>query len=255
MILLEDDAELVAGRAADCAICIDDLKVSRRHAVFRTKPDGAYVEDLGSRNGILVNGSLAPGETKLRHGDRIAIGDNVVQLLDASRERHKTLPRLPGMARGDETVPTRAESASPHSTATTQTSRDIFGMLFDVADKAFGAGRVADAESAVQYLHGGLLEAMHKGKPVEEGTLARAGAYLLRCAEETQDGIWVDRLLELYGAAERVPSSELIDRIGSTIPRVRATSGVAMRSYVTAMLARPLAPADRVRLKRLEALG
>ena len=254
MILLEDDAELVAGRAADCAVCIDDLRVSRRHAVFRTKPDGAYVEDLGSRNGILVNGNEAPGETKLRHGDRITIGAHTVQLLDAARERQKTMPRIQP-ARGDETVPVAIQNVSPHATATTQTSRDVFGMLFDVADKAFASGRVADAESAVQYLQGGLSEALRKGKPVDEATLARAGAYLLRCAEETQDGAWVDRLLELYGAAERVPSGEMIDRITHAIPRVRATSGVVMRSYISAMLARPLPPADRVRLKRLEVLG
>src|SRR5688500_15095853 len=178
VLMLEDGAELVAGRAADSAICLDDLLVSRRHAVFRTKPDGAYVEDLGSRNGILVNGVTTPGETKLRHGDRVTIGTHVIQLLDASRERHKTMPRM--APRADETVPTAP--VSPYATATTQTSRDVFGMLFDVADKALAAGRLPDAQSSVEYLSNGLAEALAKRQVVADLTLEHASGYLLRIA-------------------------------------------------------------------------
>jgi pSer/pThr/pTyr-binding forkhead associated (FHA) protein len=251
VLMMEDDVEMVAGRAADCAICLDDLLVSRKHAVFKAKADGAYVVDLGSRNGILINGVTTPGETKLRHGDRVTIGSHVIQLLDANRERHKTMPRV--APRSDETVPTAP--VSPYATATTQTSRDVFGMLFDVADKALAAGRLPDAQSSVEYLSNGLAEALAKGKPVEDATLERASTYLLRIAEATQETLWVDRLLEVYGLAERVPSGETIETLSTLISRLRPASRPALRNYVTRMLQRPLSPADRLRLKRLELLA
>jgi pSer/pThr/pTyr-binding forkhead associated (FHA) protein len=252
ILMLEDEVEMVVGRASDCGICLDDLLVSRRHAVFRARPDGAYVEDLGSRNGITINGLAQPGETKVRHGDRIGVGSHVIQVLDANREKHQTLPRVPA-GRADETVPTMP--VSPHANATTQAGRDVFGMLFDVADKAIGAGRIPDAHSAVEYLSNGLIEALEKGKPVTEPTLDRAASYLLQMAELTKDGRWIDRLLEIYDKAERVPSGTAIETMTALIPRVRAASGVALRGFVQRMLHRPLPPADRLRLKRLELLG
>src|SRR5689334_3942252 len=94
VLMLEDEKEIVVGRAPECHLCLDDLLVSRRHAVFRAKADGAYVEDCGSRNGILVNGAPAPGETLLRHGDRVNVGSHLIQLLDTNRERHKTMPKV-----------------------------------------------------------------------------------------------------------------------------------------------------------------
>src|SRR5687768_5454688 len=155
VVMLEDGSEVVVGRAADVGICLDDLLVSRRHAVFRCKADGAYIEDCQSRNGILINGAAATGETKLKHGDRVSIGAAVIQLLDANREKHRTLPQM-STGRTDQTVPT--PRASPYATATTQNARDVFGMLFDVAEKALAAKRTTDAENAVEYLANGLNE-------------------------------------------------------------------------------------------------
>jgi pSer/pThr/pTyr-binding forkhead associated (FHA) protein len=252
VLMLEDGAELVVGRASDSTICLDDLLVSRHHAVFRARPDGAYVEDLQSRNGILINGAQTPGETKLRHGDRVAVGSHVFQLLDANREKHSTLPRV-AQGRADETVPTAA--VNPYATATTQSSRDVFGMLFDVADKALGAGRLPDAQSAVEYLANGLVEALQKGKPVEDATLDRAGLYLVRIGEVTRDARWIERLFEVHGLAEKVPSLDVIEALAAALPRLRSSPGAAVRGFVGRMQQRPIPPTDRTRLVRLERLG
>lgn len=65
------------GRAdsADLAIT-DDPEVSREHAEIRRSGEGAFeVADLGSRNGVFVNGERISGATKLKAGDELRIGD------------------------------------------------------------------------------------------------------------------------------------------------------------------------------------
>jgi len=52
---LLDTEEVSAGRHPDSDIFLDDVTVSRRHAVFRRGPDGYHVVDVGSLNGTYVN--------------------------------------------------------------------------------------------------------------------------------------------------------------------------------------------------------
>jgi serine phosphatase RsbU (regulator of sigma subunit) len=64
---------VVLGRDAGCDIPIDDPSTSRRHAKITPTDEGYIVEDLGSKNGTLVNDT--PGRsTPLRAGDRILMG-------------------------------------------------------------------------------------------------------------------------------------------------------------------------------------
>mgnify|MGYP001767828068 CR=1 FL=1 len=49
---------VVIGRDPDCAIAIADDEVSRRHAVIEERPQGVYVRDLGSMNGVVVGSCL-----------------------------------------------------------------------------------------------------------------------------------------------------------------------------------------------------
>lgn len=62
------DGETAAGRAAEAQIFLEDVTVSRHHAVFAVDGEGLTVTDLGSTNGTYVNGrrhetaALAPGD-------------------------------------------------------------------------------------------------------------------------------------------------------------------------------------------------
>ena len=65
--------EVVLGRSRDCDIRIDDANVSRRHAEIRQE-DGAYwIVDLGSTNGVEVNGKRTE-RARLADEDRIVVG-------------------------------------------------------------------------------------------------------------------------------------------------------------------------------------
>ena len=72
--LLVPPAGGVLGRSRDCEIVIDDAGISRHHAEIRPGAQGWTLEDLGSTNGVLVNGQPARGVELLQPGDRIELG-------------------------------------------------------------------------------------------------------------------------------------------------------------------------------------
>jgi hypothetical protein len=72
----------VLGRSREADVQIDDPNVSRKHAELRPSGASWTVRDLGSTNGVKVNGRRIQGAQSLRDGDTITIGtsDVVFQL-------------------------------------------------------------------------------------------------------------------------------------------------------------------------------
>ena len=64
------------GRSRECDIVLADSNVSRRHAELRPLGDGWSITDLGSTNGVRVNGrDVRPNEPQaLQSGDRVELG-------------------------------------------------------------------------------------------------------------------------------------------------------------------------------------
>lgn len=63
------------GRGGENAIRLDgDDFVSTRHAVLEPRPDGIWVEDIGSTNGTFVNGGRVTTARLLVPGDVVRIG-------------------------------------------------------------------------------------------------------------------------------------------------------------------------------------
>jgi hypothetical protein len=88
---------IVVGRDPSCEISHDDSLLSRRHAEFVTEGDLVTVRDLGSRNGVFVNGA--------RVVDRVLDPDDIVQI-GPLRGRYATIEapaQDPGELDGDRT--------------------------------------------------------------------------------------------------------------------------------------------------------
>jgi pSer/pThr/pTyr-binding forkhead associated (FHA) protein len=75
----------VIGRAIDCEIHVQDPLVSRRHARVISSEVGTALEDLGSSNGVYVNGRRSGGVTPLHPGDVVQLG-GTLWLVQLSRE-------------------------------------------------------------------------------------------------------------------------------------------------------------------------
>ena len=70
------DRPLVVGRASDADLVLADRFLSRHHARLFTRGGDLMVEDLGSRNGTLVNGRAIQGPTRIGPGDRIVLSES-----------------------------------------------------------------------------------------------------------------------------------------------------------------------------------
>ncbi len=73
-IVFEIQGVTTLGRAETARIVLDDTSVSAHHAMLRPVEDGWVLEDLGSRNGTLVNGRPVTSRLPLNCGDAIQLG-------------------------------------------------------------------------------------------------------------------------------------------------------------------------------------
>ena len=67
-------AQTTIGRSPDCDVFLDDVTVSRKHAVLVRDDDGGFrIEDQGSLNGTFLNRKRIDA-AKLENGDELQIG-------------------------------------------------------------------------------------------------------------------------------------------------------------------------------------
>ena len=71
-----EKAILLIGRQADCDVSLTaSRKISRKHCCIAIVNESVIVRDLGSTNGVSINGSRVDREAPLKLGDELAIGD------------------------------------------------------------------------------------------------------------------------------------------------------------------------------------
>ena len=73
--------ELTVGRAAGCQVTIDDTFASQIHARVFAREGQMFVEDLGSTNGTYLNRQKVQGPQVMRRGDRLQVGNTVLELV------------------------------------------------------------------------------------------------------------------------------------------------------------------------------
>ncbi|MCL2526715.1 MAG: FHA domain-containing protein [Coriobacteriia bacterium] len=74
------NSTIIVGRAPGSDIYVPDDLISGKHARITPIPDGAIIEDLNSTNGTLLNGLPVAIPENLLVGDKIAIGNLVLEV-------------------------------------------------------------------------------------------------------------------------------------------------------------------------------
>ncbi len=107
---------LLVGRAPECDISLADTKISRRHAEFDASGPTPRVTDLGSRNGILVNGRKV-GAADLAPGDVVTAGDARIRFEERAAETSEPAEPAPASTTDDRTAvlmpPSMSQTAEP----------------------------------------------------------------------------------------------------------------------------------------------
>ena len=121
----EIDRELILGREGD--IVVDDPEASRRHAAVRPARQGVEVEDLGSRNGTLVDGHRVEGKLLVRESATLRVGATdlriEISLPDVTRVRKVPEARPTAISSRPEFQPTVARGV-PQAPASQQAARE-----------------------------------------------------------------------------------------------------------------------------------
>jgi hypothetical protein len=72
---------MTIGRSPEAEIFLDDVTVSRNHALLVRRRDGLYIDDLGSLNGTYVNRRRIESH-RLQNGDELQVGKYKLTYLD-----------------------------------------------------------------------------------------------------------------------------------------------------------------------------
>lgn len=89
-------SEWSMGRSKDCEIVLNDANVSRRHALVKKDWHGFTIEDLGSKNGVIVNDHTIKKPRRLKDRDEITVGPVKLVYIDPDAELLKALVDVPG---------------------------------------------------------------------------------------------------------------------------------------------------------------
>ena len=264
---LQHDLELnegtfAVGRNASCQLSLDDPLVSRRHALFEVGPAGVTVEDLNSRNGVIVNGHRIDTKVSISVGDRILIGSQELTLLAARDPQNSS-----GGGLGKMTLPkmrVNTPSAAMHAQVPIDNDpepsmvrrADQFKVLSGVAEKALAMGKAGEAERLLASALADVIEATRASRPLPPTLVDQAAKFSAKLATATGKGGWADYVIELYQAQNRPCPAHVIDELYNAMRKVTAVDLNRLRAYV-AMLRQNLpsyGPAERFLFQRLEGL-
>lgn len=78
------------GRGADNDVALEDAEASRRHAMLFHHEDHWWLSDMGSRNGVRVNGMRLTHARRLRDGDELRIGAQKLSFQSAAELESRT---------------------------------------------------------------------------------------------------------------------------------------------------------------------
>ncbi len=276
------EGEFVIGRTPECQLALDDPRVSRKHAVLRAVGEGVIVEDLGSRNGLSVNGAKIEGKRLCVDGDRITIGSQEMLIYKGGSGQHRQTLTVQGTTHTLTEIPLEAvwaarasaleireRSSSPgdggriSSPSAGSTGNPFPGgprshsnvrVLSAVADKALALGRIEEAEKLLGSVLNDLLASARNGRSVDDDAFDSATKAALRLASAGAKGAWIEYVFELHGEVGRLLAASAVDELYTVVRKVKTVDRKVIRKYVEVLERRSLSPAEKFLYQRIQGL-
>jgi hypothetical protein len=220
----------VIGRSLDCNLTIEDPLVSRQHASIALDDDGGSVQDMGSRNGVKVNGLQIRTPTPLRDGDRVRIGtqDFVFCRVESAAKAHTRTTGVLRLCAKCRLPYPREIGSCPNCEATEQTDEDTlsgtFGsenqtawsvqLLVEALERALTLGRLSDAERLARRATAQVEELVAAGAALDTKGLAALARQAVATTLATHDPTWILWVLDIYRRTDRVPPVHVVETVG-----------------------------------------
>ncbi len=246
--------KLYLGRSPDCELAISDPAVSRRHARLWVSPTQIVIEDLGSQNGVHVNGTKIQGPCELHAGDVLRICshemelvDTVEEALDAPNRYRITADTLSGVDKTTLLEELHHTSRPPAQTAsmrpnmrleptprpsTTPPGSDSLAKAIVVLDEALNAGDLSEAERRLgpilMRVHELLLEEHPSGLELAEHVVVSAA----RLAGETRSAAFMNYAVTLYQLLGRPLPEPAVNVIHVLVQAGLYPNMLALEGYV-----------------------
>jgi len=253
-------------------------------------PDAVVAEDLGSRNGVAVNGVRITEPRRLSHMDRVYIGSQELVLIDAAKLRDgsketagyivcESCGAVSGAAKrrcGEcgkrlsskegQTIAGTSSGVDSSSHAwgaeDTRTERAL-DVIAGIASKAIAMGRFDEAERILLPHLDTLLQRALAGRSLSDSDKDDADAlfvgatiYALQLAQGMRDSKWIDWVFRIHTAAERLMEAETIETLHSLVRSNKYTKPRYLREYLEIIQNRAAGygAAERFLVRRLEGL-
>ncbi len=258
------EGQFVIGRSSKCQLSIDDPLISRQHAVISVQGGLVEVQDLGSRNGVLLNGKRIKGSAVVTDGDTITVGSQAMTVHGVSADRAAHVPRTrvemqtiqtTALAEiGDDPTDDTTIRPGPFKGAPDRNVNEL-SLVGAVAEKALALGRSDDAQRLLDRpLRDILARVRGGGQPVGDATLERAAGLSIKLAGALGRGEWIDFVLDLYSEKRLLLPQPVVDELYTLLRKVRCDS--SKLSYYLELLRQgsDQSPNAKFQISRIEGL-
>ncbi|MCP4600549.1 MAG: FHA domain-containing protein [Proteobacteria bacterium] len=276
------EGAFLVGRSAECHLVLDDPSVSRIHFAIIHEQGKLYVEDRGSRNGVLVNGTRTKERLELHDGDRIAIGHQVINIY--SKNRAEDADRTVGLSickscggwisshestcsrcgaglekrssyqvkeilddfNEDHSKPIRDSIVEPHP----------ISMMAGLALKSIRVAKLDEAEQLVSNAINSALRKLNSRVRIEDGEFDAITDTIVALARASKSTAEVTRLFSFHRAAGRLFSRELVETLYDIVRIVGYRACPEMVRYIAFLdsKADEFTPGERFVYRRLQGL-
>lgn len=246
--------QTLIGRHETCHIVIDDPLASRRHARLGWELGRLTVEDMGSVNGVLLNGRRIEGVTEVTDGDELRFGNQRIEVVITEVESQKGRYAVSAKTLVGEKAAVLGSAEAEESTVVRD--GEALATLALVAERTLSLGRGADAERMLDKPLTSVRQRVRRGDAVDAETLELAASCAVRLAEATRKGAWVDYAIEVYATTGGVLPGAVIDRLYGAVRVVEGANVERLRAYIEALGKQraQLGPGDLFLLRRIEGL-
>ncbi len=223
------------GRAPHCHLTIDDPLVSREHARIRVVAHAAFISDLGSRNGVFVNGKPVRDEVELHDGDRIRIGPQELVIGIAA-------PEVVVSSRATGSMCYCASCGVPHalellrcpacgsrerekapSTGASASGDWGLELAAEALSRAIGLAAWNEAERLLGSVSHELERCVAAGLPIDRGVLETVADAAVALAGARADVRWAHWILSIYAELAQIPATRLSRTLSTLPPAQRST--------------------------------